>query len=53
MEIQISLNEQEVLVLATCLAVAPQGPPVVEDLLNGIALKILDAQDLASIPVKE
>jgi hypothetical protein len=50
MDISIELDEVEVLVLTVALATVPMGPPPVEAAIGSIAQKILDAQDLASIP---
>jgi hypothetical protein len=50
MDISIELDEVEVIVLTVALATVPMGPPPIEETINRIAQKILDAQDLASIP---
>jgi hypothetical protein len=49
-EITVTLTPLEVMVLAVAIATVPAGPPAIEDAINEIARKILDAQDLAMIP---
>jgi hypothetical protein len=50
MDIEVSFSPLEVLVIAVALAAVPQGPPEVEAAIDSIARKMVDAQDLASIP---
>lgn len=53
MDITVTLDEMEVLVIAVALAAVPQGPPQVEAAIASAARKMVDAQDLALIPVTE
>jgi 3-polyprenyl-4-hydroxybenzoate decarboxylase len=43
--VTITLTDTEVLVLAVLMATTPAAPQEVEDIMNDIAGKILDAQD--------
>lgn len=49
MDVTVTLTQEEVLILAICLNTAPPAPPLIEGVINSIAQKILDAQDLAML----
>ena len=48
-EYNVVLTSEEILIIATCLQIAPAAPASIEAIIDNIAMKISMAMDLAEL----